>query len=51
MEKHSVFNGFEGWRRPSWLQNEVLESLEADFGADEITLETLSESWMLRWWP
>ncbi len=46
--QHLMFwEGFEGWRRPSWLQNELLETLEADFGADEITLETLRGSWML----
>ena len=39
--------GFEGWRRSSWLQNELLETLEADLGADEITLETLRGSWIL----
>ena len=39
--------GFEGWRHPSWLQNELLETLEADVGADGITLETLRGSWIL----
>ncbi len=29
--------GFEGWRHPSsWLQNELLETLEAGLGADEV---------------
>ncbi len=28
--------GFEGWRHPSELQNELLETLEAGLGADEV---------------
>ena len=39
------WEGFEGWRHPSWLQNEVLETLEAGLGADEV----LRGSWMICW--
>ena len=38
-------NGFEGWRHPSWLQNELLETLEAGSGADEF----LRGSWTICW--
>ena len=43
--------GFEGWRHPSWLPNELLESLEAGLGADEVNLATLRGSWMICWGP
>ncbi len=41
--------GFVGWRHPSELQNELLETLEAGLGAGEVTLATLRGSWMLGW--
>ncbi len=49
VEKPYVLEGFEAWRHPSWLQNELLETLEDDFGADDVTWETLRGSWMLCW--
>ncbi len=39
------WEGFKGWRHLRWL----LETLDADLGADEVTLETLRGSWMLCW--
>ncbi len=46
--------GFEGWRHPSELQNDLLETLEAGLGADEINSATLRGAWMvyrLAGWP
>ncbi len=40
-----VLEGFEGWRHPSELQNELLETLEAGLGVDEV----LRGSWMICW--
>ena len=39
--------GFEGWRHSRQLQDELLETLEAGLGADEVNLATLGGSWMI----
>ncbi len=46
--------GFEGWRRSRELQDELLDTLEAGLGADDVSLATLSDSGMVYWradWP
>ena len=46
--------GFEGWRHSRQLQDELLETLEAGLGADDVNLATLRGSWMVYWlagWP
>ena len=46
--------GFEGWRHSRQLQDELLETLEAGWGADGVNLATLRGSWMVCWlagWP
>ncbi len=41
--------GFEGWRHSRQLRDELLETLEAGLGVDEVDLATLRGSWMLCW--
>ncbi len=41
--------GFEGWRRSRELQDELLDTLEAGLGADDVSLATLSDSGMVYW--
>ena len=46
--------GCEGWRHSRQLQDELLETLEAGLGADDVNLATLRDSWMVYWlagWP
>ena len=46
--------GFEGWRHARQLQDELLDTLEAGVGADDVNLATLRGSWMVYWlagWP
>ena len=46
--------GFEGWRHSRQLQDELLDTLEAGLGADDVSLATLSDSGMVYWlahWP
>ncbi len=41
-----VWQDFEGWRHPSALQNELLKTLEAGLGADEV----IQRSWEALGW-
>ena len=41
--------GFEGWRHARQLQDELLDTLEAGLGADDVNLATLRGSWMVYW--
>ncbi len=41
--------GFEGWRHSRQPQDELLETLEAGLGADDVDLATLRNSWMVYW--
>ena len=46
--------GFECWRHSRQLQDELLETLEAGLGAEDVNLATLRGSWMVYWlagWP
>ncbi len=36
LKNRMFLKGFGGWRHPSELQNELLETLEAGLGADEV---------------
>ncbi len=38
---------FEGWRHPSALQNELLKTLEAGLGADDVNFATLRSVFLL----
>ena len=41
--------GFEGWRHARQLQDELLDTLEAGVGADDVNLATLRGFWMVYW--
>ncbi len=43
--------GFEGWRHARQLQDELLDTLEAGVGADDVNVATLRGSCSAGAWP